>query len=187
MSRQRVQYVLVCEDQQQEAFARRFLRQVNIVRDRHQLRVERSPGGRGAADSFVQETYVDEIDAARRCHVASTLLLLTDGDALGVEGRLRRLDEACERRGVTVRSPTERVAVFVPTWNIETWLAYLEDETVEESRKDYPRLPRPRECRRHVGVLVEMCRQGALRQPAPQSLEAACYEYSARVGRPKSS
>ena len=187
MSRQRVQYVLVCEDQQQEAFARRFLRQANIVRDLHQLRVERSPGGRGAADRFVQETYVAELDAARRSHVASTLLLLTDGDAMGVEGRLRRLDEACERRGVAARSPTDRAAVFVPTWNIETWLAYLDGETVEESRKDYPRLPRPRDCQRHVGALVEMCRQGALRQPAPKSLEAACDEYAGRVSNPKSS
>ena len=40
MTRQRVQYVLVCEDQQQEAFARRFLRQTNIIKDLHQLRVE---------------------------------------------------------------------------------------------------------------------------------------------------
>lgn len=187
MSRQKVQYVLVCEDQQQEAFARRFLRQASIVKDLHHLRVERSPGGRGAADRFVQETYVVELDAGRRSHVASTLLLLTDGDAIGLEGRLRRLDEACKRHGVAARSPTDRAAVFVPTWNIETWLAYLDGETVEESRKDYPRLPRPRDCRRHVSVLVEMCRQGTLRQPAPESLEAACDEYSARFSSPKPS
>ncbi len=187
MSRRRVQYVLVCEDQQQEAFARRFLRQTNVVRDSHQLRVERSPSGRGAADRWVQEAYVAELDAGRRTNVASTLLLLTDGDAMGVAARLRSLDEACKRHGVAARSPTDRAAVFVPTWNIETWLAYLDGETVEEQRKDYPNLPRPRECRRHVGVLVEMCRQGSLREPAPESLEAACDEYSARVTNPKSS
>lgn len=181
MARQRVQYVLVCEDQQQEAFARRFLRQTGVVKDLHQLRVERSPSGRGAADRFVQDVYVTELDAGRRTHVASTLLLLTDGDEFGLDGRLRRLDEACKQRGVAARSDADSVAVFVPTWNIETWLAYLDGETVEESRKDYPRLPRPRECRRHVGVLVEMCRQGALRQPAPDSLEAACEEYRMRL------
>ena len=182
MTRQRVQYVLVCEDQQQEAFARRFLRQTNIIKDLHQLRVERSPRGRGAADRFVQDVYVTELDAGRRTHVASTLLLLTDGDAIGVDERLRRLDEACKQRGVAARSPADSVAVFVPTWNIETWIAYLDGETVNEERKDYPRLPRPRECRRHVGVLTDMCRRGTLRQPAPESLEAACDEYGVRLG-----
>ena len=187
MPRRRVQFVLLCEDQQHEAFARRFLHKTRIVTNHHQLRVERGPCGRGAAEKFVQETYVTELAACRWPHVASSLLVLTDGDAVGVEERLRRLDEACKRRGVAVRSPADSVAVFVPTWNIETWMAYLDGETVDEDRKDYPRLPRPRECRRHVGVLTDMCRQGSLRQPAPESLEAACDEYRARLIYPKAS
>ena len=181
-TRGRVHYVLVCEDQQHETFARRFLKATRLVTDRYQLRVERSPGGRGAADKFVQEVYVTELDAGRRTHVATSLLVVADGDAVGVNGRLRRLDEACRRHSVAVRSPADSVAVFIPTWNIETWLAYLDDETVDESRKDYPRLARPGDCRRHVGVLVEMCRRGTLRPPAPQSLRAACEEYDVLLG-----
>lgn len=180
--RRRVQYVLVCEDKQHEAFARRFLKAMGLLRDHYQLRVKLSPGGRGAADRFVQEKYVTELEASRRTHVATTLLVLTDGDAVGVNGRLRRLDEACKRQGVATRSPEDRATVFVPTWNIETWFAYLDDETVDESRKDYHRLPRPRDCRRHVGVLVEMCRSGELRLPAPRSLRSACKEYDALLG-----
>lgn len=181
MSRRRVQYVLVCEDQQQEAFARRFLRKTGIVADHHQLHVVRGPGGRGAADKFVQETYVTELAACRWPHVASVLLVLTDGDSIGVRARLGRLDEACRRRGVASRTPADSVAVFVPTWNIEAWLAYLDGETVDESRRDYPRLRRPRDCREHVGVLADMCQRGMLRQPAPGSLEAACEEYRTRL------
>ena len=180
-TRRRVQYVLVCEDVQHETFARRFLKETKLVTDPHQLRIERSSSGLGAADRFVQETYVTELDAGRRTHVARTLLLLTDGDAVGVKGRLRRLDEACERQGVEARSPADRVAIFIPTWNIETWLAYLEDESVDESRKDYPRLARPGDCGRHVRVLVEMCQRGTLRPPAPESLRAACKEYGTRL------
>lgn len=180
-TRRRVHYVLVCEDQQHETFARRFLKETRLVTDPYQLRVERSPSGRGAADRFVQEVYVEELDAGRRSHVATTLLLLADGDAVGIDGRLRRLDAACKRRGVAARSPADSVAVFIPTWNIETWLAYLDDQTVDESRKNYPRLARPGDCRRHVGVLVEMCQRGTLRSPAPESLRAACREYDARL------
>lgn len=180
-ARRRVQYVLVCEDVQHEAFARRFLKEMNLVTDPHQLRVERSPRGRGAADRFVQETYVTELDAGRRIHVARTLLVLIDGDAMGPKERLRRLDDACNRQGVEPRSPAERVAVFIPTWNIETWLAYLEGQSVDETEQDYPRLARPGDCRQHIRVLVEMCRRRELRQPAPESLSAACEEYDLRL------
>lgn len=180
-ARRRVQYVLVCEDVQHEAFARRFLKEMKLVTDPHQLRVERSPSGRGAADQFVQEAYVTELDAGRRIHVARILLVLTDGDALGPAERLRRLDDACNRQGVEPRSPAERVAVFIPTWNIETWLAYLEDKSVDETREDYPRLAKPGDCRQHIRVLVEMCRRRELRQPAPESLAAACEEYDLRL------
>lgn len=180
-TRRRVHYVLVCEDQQHEAFARRFLKEAGLVTDPYQLRVKRSSRGRGAADSFVQEEYVTELDAGRRTHVATTLLVLTDGDAGGIDGRLRRLDEACKQKGVAARSPADSVALFIPTWRIETWLAYLDGETVDERRKDYPRLARPGDCRRHVGVLVEMCRRRTLRPPAPDSLRAACNEFDARL------
>ena len=158
------------------------MRATGLVTDPYQLRVERSPSGRGAADRFVQGVYVTELDASRRTHVATALLVVADGDAVGVDGRLRRLDEACKRRGVAARSSSDNVAVFIPTWNIETWLAYLDGETVDESRKDYSRLARPGDCRRHVVVLAEMCRRGTLRPPAPQSLRAACEEYDAVLG-----
>ncbi len=175
--RRRVQYVVICEDQQHEVFVRRFLKAMGLIASIHQLRVEPSPRGRGAAERFVREQYVDELKAVRSTHVATTLLVVVDGDAAGVNERLRQLDEACSRQGVPTRSPEDSVAVFVPTWNIETWLAYLDGETVDESRKDYRRLARPGDCQPHVGVLAEMCRHRSLRLPAPQSLQAACREY----------
>ena len=180
-TRRRVKYILVCEDQQHATFVRQFLNKARLVTYPDQLRVECSPTGRGAADRFVQETYVTELDAGRRTHVATTLLVLTDGDAVGVNGRLHRLDDACKRQRVAVRSPADSVAVFVPTWNIETWLAYLDDQTVDESRKDYPRLAKPGDCQKHVRVLVEMCQRGELRPPAPESLQLACEEYGTRL------
>jgi hypothetical protein len=73
----------------------------------------------------------------------------------------------------------KRVAVFIPARNIETWLAYLDGQVVNENDA-YPRLERERDCQHHVRRLYEMCQQGVLRQPAPQSLAAACVEYRAR-------
>ena len=178
-ARRRVQYVLVCEDEQHEAFARRFLKRMKVVKDPHQLRVERPSWG--SADRFVRETYVKELVAHRRAHAARGLVVLIDGDRLGVGGRLRELDDACARAGVPARTPQDLVAIFVPTWNIETWLEYLEGRDVDEGLKDYPKLTRARQCNAQVARLAEMCARRSLRPPAPDSLRAACSEYDARL------
>ena len=66
--------------------------------------------------------------------------------------------------------------VFVPTWSVESWIAYLNGQDVEES-KHYPRLARESDCQPHVNALAEMCSRQVLRAPAPESLRAACDEY----------
>lgn len=109
------------------------------------------------------------------------MIIVTDGDNVGVLGRLRQLDAACREAGVQARTDEDDVAAFVPTWNIETWLAYLSGDDVDEDSANYPRLRRPRECGAHVRELAEMCGNGTLRQPAPPSLVAACREYDERL------
>ena len=63
---------------------------------------------------------------------------MIDGDFAGVDARLKALDKECNQTSVAPRDNADRVAVFVPTWNIETWLAYLNGETVDENKKNYP-------------------------------------------------
>ena len=178
----RVQYVLVCEDQQHEVFARRFLKRSGFVTNNHQLRIESSSRGIGAADAFVRDTYVRELAAGRSVHVDRTLIVIVDGDGYGVQERLRQLSEACKQLGVEARSTADKVAIFVPTWNIETWIAYLGGESVDERVKNYPKLARASDCQRCVNELAEMCRRRELREPAPASLLAACREYDERLG-----
>lgn len=177
MSR-RTQLVILCEDTQHEAFLRRFF---SIMGWSKPFRVVMAPPGQGAADAFVRRRFVKELREHRRRHVDRAVVVMVDGDARGVARRIRELDEACQESGVPPRSGEDRVAVFVPTWSVETWLAYLDGETVTQDRQDYPRLRRERECREHVDRLVEMCRAGSLRQPEPPSLLAACDEFRARL------
>jgi len=177
------QVVLLCEDRQHEVFARRFLKKIGW--ETRRLRVQLSPPGQGSAEQFVRKRFPHELGAYRsnRHRVAKALIVMIDGDAKGVSGRLRDLDDACHSEDIVPRTEHERVAVFVPTSNIETWLAYLAGESVDETRKDYARLGRERECQRHVDVLCAMCAQGSLRKPAPPSLVAACKEYRSRLDR----
>ena len=177
MGKRQVKYIVVCEDKQQATFVQRFLKRTGLA-TKHNLRIEKSPAGRGAADQFVCNTYVKELRALRKAHVGSVLLVMIDGDKLGVNGRMRQLDAACRAQSVETRSSGDPVAITVPTWNIETWLAYLNGEEVSEDRKDYPKFPRRESrCQAEVEKLVEMCSSNHLREPAPASLRAACDEY----------
>ncbi|HEV7508912.1 MAG TPA: hypothetical protein VGS07_28815 [Thermoanaerobaculia bacterium] len=178
MSR-RVQLVLLCEDKQQEVFARRFLNAIGW--ETRSMRIEKAPPGRGAGEQFVRERFPRELKAHRSRPVSQVLVVMMDGDAEGPTARLNQLNKACHEAGIAERARDERVAVFIPTWNIETWLAYLDGETVEEGRPNYPRLASERECQRHVDTLVQMCNSEKLQEPAPPSLEAACSEYRTRL------
>ena len=174
MSR-RVQIVLLCEDQQQQAFARRFLQRTGW--DTRSLRVEMAPKGEGSAEKYVRTRFPRELVEHRRRSVSRALIVMMDGDDRGVQRRVDELDAECRSQGCPVRTSDEAVLVFIPTWNIESWISYLGGQSVDEAKDDYPRLPRARECGRQVQVLVDMCRQHRLREPAPPSLAAACTEY----------
>jgi hypothetical protein len=102
---------------------------------------------------------------------------MIDGDDKGVEPRIAQLERACPEQERPIGKPGDNVLILVPTWNIETWIAYLDGHSVDEGKDDYPKLRRPRECAPHVAALVDMCQRGKLREPAPSSLTAACNEY----------
>ena len=171
-----VRVVVLCEDRQHETFIRRFFKKNHWnTRD---IRIERSPSGRGSAESYVRSRFPKELQALRsRGGKEVYLIVMIDGDQQGSKGRTSSLEAACTEQGISRPSDTERVMICVPTWNIETWIAYLSGETVDESRSDYPRLPRERDCEPSVQRLVAMCGQRALRAPYPASLEDACAQY----------
>jgi hypothetical protein len=175
-----VNVVIVCEDRQHEAFARRFLGQAG--KGLRVQRVEVSPKGRGSGEQFVRARFAKELAyyRGRQHRREQALIVVLDADARDVAGRIEEIEEAATQGGQDRRRPGERVAIFVPARNIETWLAYLGGKAVNEN-DTYPRLERARECKRHVEHLYEMCQQGALREPAPPSLKAACTEYRARL------
>ena len=178
-----VQLVVLCEDTQHRTFIGRFLERRGWKT--RGIRWEVSPAGRGSAEQFVRRRFPRELQGyrSRRTHIGQGLVVMLDGDAVGLGERLRLLDESCRERRVEPRRDDDRVAVFVPTWNIETWFAYLDGQAVDEAESDYPKLERPRDCQRHVDTLVEMCRAGALREPAPPALQAARREYRKRLAR----
>lgn len=173
MSR-RVRLVLVCEDNQHEAFARRFLRRTGWRR--REVRLLKAQRAGGAAEQFVRETFAREVHALRPTHVSSVLVAMVDGDHVGVDGRVAELQRECEAHGVAAPTEQDPIFVLVPTRAIETWLAYLSGQDVDETRA-YPHLQRERECSEQVDALFAMCERDALREPVPPSLRSACAVY----------
>ena len=133
-----VQVVILCEDRQHEAFARRFL-----ARAGESIRVQRvevNPKGRGSGEQFVPERFAKELAyyRARKHRVEQALVVLIDADGREVATRIDQVEDAGVDAGFPRRQGNERVAIFVPA-NIETWLAYLDGQTVNENDA-YPRL-----------------------------------------------
>jgi hypothetical protein len=175
-----VQVVILCEDRQHEAFARRFLAKANL--SARIQRVEVSPRGRGSGEQFVRERFVKELAyyRSRRHRVQQVLIVLIDADGRDIGERIRQFDSVCTEAQCRCRQHDECVGIVIPARNIETWFAYLEGQPVNE-HDTYPRLHRERDCQRHVDTLFEMCQKGILEDPAPPSLEAACQEYRLRL------
>lgn len=168
-----VRYILLCEDEQMACFIRRFLKERNIPR--HDIRELIAPAGRGSGEQWVRVRYPDELLAIRSMPGVA-LMVGTDADVGTVAERIASLDEECKKRGVPVRGRGEKVAILVPKRNIETWLAYLRQESVDESQC-YPKYPSESDCRNDVRELERMCREQKLRDPVPPSLKAACAEF----------
>ena len=162
---------ILCEDKQHAAFIRRFLRKRKWRIHTLSLPVS----GEGSAEKFVRDKYPKYLDAVRKRN--GKLAVVIDGNTVGALERMRQLDTACVRENIDPRNPTDPAAVFIPTRNIETWLAYLDGKSVDETQS-YPPLEEEGECKRHVTALIKMCSANKLRPPAPPSLQAACEEYA---------
>ena len=129
----------------------------------------------GAGDQFVRNIYPGQLDAVRKR--GGILVAMIDGDHFDVAQRYKQLEDACNLRDIPPRTSSDNVAILVPRRNIETWLAYLNGEEVNETT-EYPKLERENECSQHVEELWKMCtRDQKLRVPSPASLEVACDEY----------
>lgn len=64
MSRRNVSVVIVCEDTQQSAFARRYLEKRGY--ESRRIRIIPNPGGEGSGEQFVRQTLIQEVKSYRK-------------------------------------------------------------------------------------------------------------------------
>ena len=137
-----VRVVLLVEDEALECFVRRVLLAFGFqTRD---IRVKRSPKGKGSAKDWVTRNYPDEVRVHRsKSGYQSNIALVvgTDGDERTVQERVRALDAGLEGAGLEKRKIEERFCLIIPKWHIETWLMALSGFEVDEA-KNYKNDPR---------------------------------------------
>lgn len=167
---------LLCEDLQQACFVRRFL--LNRGWSRYDIRESRT--GIGSGEQRVRKEYPQMLKAYRSKanHLHNGLIVAIDADTNSVDDRIRSLDAACKAEDVPTRQNGERVMYVVSKRNIETWLAYLRGEPVDEEtdRKRFKHHSES-ECYPQVDKLDEMCKKGRLEGDPPPSLAKCCEEF----------
>jgi hypothetical protein len=175
---------ILCEDRRTERFVRRLC-------ERYRIQVvvppEVSPHGKGAASAWVLASYAKLVRQRRSKSFQANLglLVVIDGDNVGLRRRLQELDEKLDAAGLEHRDPNEPIAIFVPTWSIETWLAHLHgSQGLDEGRalKDDGEL---RELWRDGTAEAAACKTAAAAwgtTPAPLPSLLAAYGEAPRVG-----
>jgi hypothetical protein len=171
---------VLCEDLQQLCFIRRFLNRRGWKN--HDINVPFIPSGGGSGEQYVREQFPGELEAYRSqaSYKRTGLIVVIDADTQKVTDRVRAFDSACKGKGVEPRQKNEKVLYVIPKRNIETWLAYLRGETVDEET-DKKRLKHVHEsgCHAEADKLDTMCKAGKLDPVPPPSLERCCVEFQA--------
>jgi hypothetical protein len=152
MGSRRVSIVVLCEDQQQGVFLRRFLLGFGV--DARGIRVQTSPAGAGSAEQYVRREYPCEVNAYRNREkrVQTRLIVVVDADQLTVDERHAQFTGELANQNVPPRADRDLISIVVPKRNIETWIRHLLGNPTDEAT-DYQKLDRPRKCQPAVEAL----------------------------------
>jgi hypothetical protein len=177
---------ILCEDIDQERFIREYL----ICRglDDRKIKDFGNPKGRDIKNNnaLILKHYPELIKSYRtRKYRNIAVVVMIDADEDSVSDKMRslhkKLDEAAGNLNKDTRLPNEKVAIFVPARNIETWFYYIMEGQECNEITDYKDDKMSAEERIELAksaakkLAREICPQGVDRITLP-SLRYACTE-----------
>lgn len=131
MSRRKAKIIILCEGVEDYDLARRALMRMGWKNRMFEPRV--CPRGTQAGEQFVREAYAGEV-RLQRTREGRKLLVCTDADRYAVSERVRQLETTLKTAGERARGRQERIALWIPRRNLETWVyLYTQDGRVDES------------------------------------------------------
>lgn len=171
--------VVLCEDRSHWHFIRSYL--IERGWNSRQVTSRIAPPGKDSAEKWVIDQYPRELQAYRAKYRENlVLIVMIDGDKFGLSARLDKLEQQrkADQPDIDPKAKGWRVGVFVPCRNLETWMAFLNGENVDET-KDYKFGMKEAGRNKAAQILVSMCRSGwPMDREVPASLLAACAEWS---------
>jgi hypothetical protein len=178
---------ILCEDIDQERFIREYL----ICRglEEHKIKDFGNPKGREIKNNnaLIVKHYPDIIKSYRKRRKSknSAVVVMIDADKDSLYDRIRSLnialDETAGNLNKDPRLPDEKVAIFVPARNIETWFYYINNNMEGDETNDYKDKKMSAKERIELAksaaqkLAREICPQGVDRITLP-SLRYACRE-----------
>jgi hypothetical protein len=92
MTHKQTQIVILCEDRQQEIFARKYFEARGI--NRRKITPIICPSGKQSGEQYVRERYTEEVKTFRRKQRENrALVIVIDADTQSVTNRLKQLDQ----------------------------------------------------------------------------------------------
>jgi len=184
---QKPEVVILCEDIAHERFIRQYL--ICCGFDGRRIKDFGNPKGRKINNNndFVLKHYASLVKSYRRKNFQNlAVVVMVDADESSIYDRIRALNVALnEEEGKLnkdLRFPEEKIAIFVPARNIETWFYYINYDKNCNENTDYKNYPEIRttniiELAQSSAKKLsrEICTQG-LDNTALSSLNHACSE-----------
>ena len=123
-------YTVLCEDKLTHCYVRRFL----IAQGISGRKIFPLPlPADGCGEQYVRQEFPRYLEVLRSKNFDSNVLVVAvDADKKSLQKRKNQLDDACIAAHIPARMENDKLLVFIPKRNIETWIKYFDGATVNE-------------------------------------------------------
>lgn len=132
--------IVLAEDQEHQNLVRRYL-----LRCGHEYRsfdFIALPGNRGSGSQYVRKHFPEQVVKCRETlgrRASCLLIVITDADNLTTVAREQSLHQELAQAGHAAIATAEPVVIFIPKWQVETWIKCLLGENVSEDDRNTDR------------------------------------------------
>jgi hypothetical protein len=174
--------VILCEDDGQYYFAKAYLSKLGYNPRQispRKLKLKFKESG-GSGEDYVRKQYIEEVNKFRKekHQKNQCLVVMIDGDQdkfenteLGLINKRKHVLNA-----ISPRNTDEKIAIFVPTYNIESWVKYIENYDTIKFDEDYKHKVTLKHSKAAIKLHKEICTKNKLPDNMPLSLKDACQE-----------
>lgn len=149
------QYQILCEDVQMRTFIQSVLTHQGI--NARKIRISNCPDGEGCGEAFVRREFAREYKILKSAnYIRKVLIVCTDADNLSVDERLKVLRNELENNRIKWEGASERIIMWIPKRQIETWIRLLKGEPVDEEMT-FRHTGKPVSCKEEAKIFSMFC------------------------------